>query len=89
MQEAILHKKEGRIELSKSFDFMCPSFLFSIASYMIYSSDARSSHSSTTNLRYKFPSSYSSSGGFEAEYDDGNLYLRFVVEEWDERASDE
>ena len=32
---------------------------------------------------------YTSSGGFEAEYDDGNLYLRFVVEEWDERASDE
>ena len=32
---------------------------------------------------------YTSGGGFEAEYDDGNLYLRFVVEEWDERASDE
>ena len=32
---------------------------------------------------------YTSSGGFEAEYDDGNLYLMFVVEEWDERASDE
>ena len=32
---------------------------------------------------------YTSSGGFEAEYDDGNLHLRFVVEEWDERATDE
>ena len=32
---------------------------------------------------------YTSGGGFEAEYDDGNLYLRFVVEEWDERATDE
>jgi len=32
---------------------------------------------------------YTSSGGFEAEYEDGVLYLRFVVEEWDERASDE
>ena len=32
---------------------------------------------------------YLSSGGFEAEYDDGNLYLRFVVAEWDERATDE
>ena len=32
---------------------------------------------------------YTSSGGFEAECEDGVLYLRFVVEEWDERASDE
>ena len=32
---------------------------------------------------------YTSSGGFEAEYDDGNLYLMFVVEEWDESVSDE
>ena len=32
---------------------------------------------------------YTSGGGFEAEYEDGTLYLRFVVEEWDERASDE
>lgn len=30
-----------------------------------------------------------STGGFQAEYDDGTLYLRFVVEEWDESASDE
>ena len=30
-----------------------------------------------------------STGGFQAEYDDCNLYLRFVVAEWDERATDE
>ena len=32
---------------------------------------------------------YTSSGGFEAEYKDGELFLKFVVEEWDERATDE
>lgn len=30
-----------------------------------------------------------STGGFQAEYDDDNLYLRLVVAEWDERATDE
>ena len=32
---------------------------------------------------------YTSSGGFEAEYKDGDLFLKFVVEQWDERARDE
>ena len=32
---------------------------------------------------------YTSSGGFEAEYNDGSLSLKFVVEQWDERATDE
>ena len=32
---------------------------------------------------------YTSSGGFEAEYKDGELFLKFVVEQWDERATDE
>ena len=30
-----------------------------------------------------------STGGFQAEYNDGSLSLKFVVEQWDERASDE
>ena len=32
---------------------------------------------------------YTSGGGFQAEYNDGSLSLKFVVEQWDERASDE
>ena len=30
-----------------------------------------------------------STGGFQAEYNDGSLSLKFVVEQWDERATDE
>ena len=30
---------------------------------------------------------YTSSGGFEAEYKDGELSLKFVVEQWDESAT--
>ena len=30
-----------------------------------------------------------STGGFQAEYNEGSLSLQFVVEQWDERATDE